>query len=96
MSDGEDRAWQRLDKFLWHARIMRQRADCARLAEGGLLRINRQATDKPHAKVRIGDVITVPLPGSGGVRVIEVVAFSERRGPANTAQTLYRVIPEGG
>ena len=75
---------------------MRQRADCARLAEGGLLRINRQATDKPHAKLRIGDVITVPLPGNGGVRVIEVVAFAQRRGPASAAQTLYRVIPEGG
>ena len=95
MSGGEDREWQRLDKYLWHARIMRQRADCARLAEGGLLRINRQATDKPHAKVRIGDVITIPLPG-GGVRVIEVVALAERRGPASAAQALYCVIPEGG
>ncbi len=94
MSD-EDRSWQRLDKFLWHARVMRQRSDCARLAEGGLLRINRQATDKPHAKVRVGDVITLPLPG-GDVRVIEVLALAERRGPATAAQALYRVIPEGG
>ena len=93
---GEDRDWQRLDKFLWHARVMRQRADCARLAAGGLLRINRQVTDKPHAKVRIGDVITLALPGSGGVKVLEVVALVERRGPASEAQRLFRVIPEGG
>jgi ribosome-associated heat shock protein Hsp15 len=94
MSGAEDRDWQRLDKFLWHARVMRQRADCARLAEAGLLRINRQATDKPHAKVRIGDIITLPLPGGAGVRVLEVLALAERRGPASAAQALYRIIPE--
>ena len=68
----EDRLWQRLDKFLWHARVMRQRTDCARLAAGGLLRINRQPTDKPHAKVRVGDVITLAVPGphGGQVRVL--------------------------
>ncbi len=93
---GEDRDWQRLDKFLWHARVMRQRAECARLAAGGLLRINRQVTDKPHAKVRVGDVITLALPGAGGVRVLEVVALAERRGPASEAARLFRLVPEGG
>ena len=92
---GEDRDWQRLDKYLWCARFMRQRTDCARLAAGGLLRINRQPTDKPHAKVRVGDVITLALPGNGGtVRVIEVLALAVRRGPPAEAQGLYRIIPE--
>ncbi len=91
---GEDRDWQRLDKFLWHARVMRQRADCARLAQGGLLRINRQPTDKPHAKVRIGDILTVATL-SGEIRVMEVLALADRRGPAEVARTLYRLIPEG-
>ena len=93
---GEDRDWQRLDKFLWHARVMRQRAECARLAAGGLLRINRQVTDKPHAKVRVGDVITRARPGAGGVRGLEVVALAERRGPASEAARLFRLVPEGG
>ena len=33
---------------------MKARADCARLVAGGSVRINRQATDKPHARLRPG------------------------------------------
>lgn len=92
---GEDREWQRLDKYLWCARVMRQRADCAALAAGGLIRINRQPTDKPHAKVRPGDVITLAQPGPGGgrVRVLEVLALAARRGAAQDARRLYREVP---
>ena len=78
---------QRLDKWLWCARFASTRAACAGMAESGLVRINRQPTDKPHAKVRVGDVLTLPL--YAGVRVIEVMALSERRGPAAIALTLY-------
>ena len=87
----EDRDWQRLDKWLWCARFMRQRADCARFVADGRLRINRQPTDKPHARLRVGDVLTLPLRGE--VRVIEVLALGVRRGPAEEAGRLYRDIP---
>ena len=83
--------WQRLDKWLWCARFMRARTDCATLAAGGL-RINRQPTDKPHARLRVGDVVTLAL--RGDVRVVEVLALATRRGPAAEAQSLYRVIAE--
>ncbi len=86
----EDRDWQRLDKWLWCARFMRARADCARLVADGSLRINRQPTDKPHARLRVGDVVTLPLRGE--VRVVEVLALAARRGPAEEAQLLYREI----
>ncbi len=86
----EDRDWQRLDKWLWCARFMKARADCARLVQEGLLRINRQPTDKPHAKLRVGDVVTLPL--RGDVRVIEILALATRRGPAPEARLLYRDI----
>ncbi len=56
------------------------------------MRINRQPTDKPHAKVRVGDVLTVPL--HAGVRVVEVLGLSERRGAAPEARNLYRQIAE--
>jgi len=91
MADTEDRDWQRLDKWLWCARFMRARADCARLVAEGLLRVNRQATDKPHARLRVGDVLTLPLRGE--VRVLEVLALARRRGPAAEARLLYREIP---
>ena len=71
---------------------MKARADCARLAAEGSMRINRLPTDKPHARLRPGDVLTLPLRGQ--VRVIEVLALAARRGPASEAQALYRELPE--
>lgn len=86
----EDKDWQRLDKWLWCARFMKARADCARFVAGGLVRINRQPTDKAHARLRIGDVLTLPM--QAGVRVIRVAALATRRGPAPEARLLYEEI----
>jgi ribosome-associated heat shock protein Hsp15 len=86
---------QRLDKWLWCARFARQREDCARIAESGLLRINRRPTGKSHARVRPGDVLTLPLGDTiaGRVRVVRVLALSTRRGPPSDALTLYEDLP---
>ncbi len=73
--------------FLWCARFASQRTACAAMVETGMVRINRQPTDKPHAKVRVGDVLTLPL--RGGVRVVRVVALADRRGSAAAARVLY-------
>ena len=92
MAEGEDRVWQRLDKWLWCARFMKARTGCTRwVAEGGV-RINRQPTDKPHARLRPGDVLTLPV--AGRVRVVRVVALAVRRGPAAEARLLYDEIGE--
>lgn len=88
----EDRDWQRLDKWLWCARFMKARADCARLIAEGHVRLNRQATDKPHARLRPGDVITLPLRDT--VRVLRVVSLATRRGPAPEARALYDVVED--
>jgi ribosome-associated heat shock protein Hsp15 len=71
---------------------MRQRSDCAALAARGSIRINRQPTDKPHARLRIGDVLTVPV--HGAVRVVRVVGLAQRRGKAAEARMLYEEISE--
>jgi ribosome-associated heat shock protein Hsp15 len=71
---------------------MRQRSDCAALVAKGSIRINRQPTDKAHARLRIGDVLTVPVHGS--VRVVRVVSLAARRGPASEARMLYEEISE--
>ena len=91
-ADASVMASQRLDKWLWCARFMRQRSDCAALVARGLIRINRQPTDKAHARLRIGDVLTVPVHHS--VRVVRVVSLAERRGPATEARMLYEEINE--
>ena len=85
---------QRLDKWLWCARFASQRTDCATMVEGGLVRINRQPTDKPHAKIRPGDVLTLPL--YSGVRVVRVLELSEQRGAAAVARTLYEELDPSG
>lgn len=84
---GEDKDWQRLDKWLWCARMVRAREDCAGLVALGFIRINRQVTDKAHARVRVGDVLTVPI--RGDVRVLRILALAARRGPAAEARLLY-------
>jgi ribosome-associated heat shock protein Hsp15 len=90
VADQEDRDWQRLDKWLWCARFMRARTDCAALVGQGSIRINRQATDKAHAKLRLGDVLTVPVRGQ--VRVVRVLALAARRGPPAEAAGLYEEV----
>ncbi|HEX3984787.1 MAG TPA: hypothetical protein VHX12_13915 [Acidisoma sp.] len=89
---GESAAFQRLDMWLWCARVARGRSDCARLVEDGLLRLNRQPTVKAHAKLRVGDVVTMVLRGE--VRVWRVLALASRRGPASEARLLYEELPE--
>lgn len=64
------------------------------MVESGHVRINRQPTEKPHARIHVGDVLTLPL--YSGVRVIEVLGLAERRGPAAAAQALYRLVREPG
>jgi ribosome-associated heat shock protein Hsp15 len=58
----------------------------------GSIRINRQPTDKPHARLRVGDVLTVPVHAS--VRVVRVLSLATRRGPAPEARLLYQEIDD--
>ena len=77
----------RLDKWLWHARIAKSRSLAARLVEAGHVRINGLRADGPAKPVKPGDVLTIALERT--VRVLEIVALGERRGPASEARTLY-------
>lgn len=92
VEDGQ--LFQRLDMWLWCARVAKARSDCARLVEEGVLRLNRQPTFKAHAKLRVGDVLTLVLRGE--VRVWRVLALASRRGPAAEARLLYEELGEAG
>jgi ribosome-associated heat shock protein Hsp15 len=78
---------QRIDKWLWHARLVRTRGAAAALAGSGYVRVNGTRIDAPSRFVRIGDVITVALERT--VRVLKVKGFIERRGPAKASEGLY-------
>ena len=78
---------QRIDRWLWHARVVRTREAAASLAGAGYIRVNGARIDAPGRMVRTGDVITVAL--DQRVRVLKVTGFIARRGPAPTAVSLY-------
>lgn len=81
----------RLDKWLWHARFFKSRALATRFVEQARCRLNGRVTDKPHAAVSEGMVLTFAL--GPRVRVVRIVALGLRRGPAAEAQSLYEEIP---
>jgi ribosome-associated heat shock protein Hsp15 len=78
---------QRLDRFLWHARVVKARTSAAELVERGHVRINGVRETAPGHAVKPGDVLTIALDRS--VRVLKVIGFSERRGDASAARALY-------
>ncbi len=84
-AQGADR--QRIDRWLWHARLARTRSAAAALASRGYVRVNGARINAPGRMVRAGDVITVALEST--VRVLKVKGFTERRGPAETGRMLY-------
>lgn len=89
--DAEDHAGrperQRIDKWLWHARVVKTRSIAQKLAEAGHVRKNREKVDEASAIVRTGDVLTVTL--SHRILIMKVLGFSDRRGSAPEARMLY-------
>jgi ribosome-associated heat shock protein Hsp15 len=78
---------QRLDKWLWCARLAKTRTGAARLIEAGKIRINGARALKASRLVQTGDVVTAAF--LGRLSVVRVLGGSERRGPASLARTLY-------
>jgi ribosome-associated heat shock protein Hsp15 len=78
---------QRIDKWLWFARLVKTRTLAADLVAGGKVRLNRARVEKPSQTLRIDDVLTVTL--NRRVRLLKVLGLGERRGPSATARVLY-------
>jgi len=76
----------RIDKWLWHARFFKTRTLAQSFVTGGNIRVNTLRVEKANHSVKPGDVLTFVR---GNVRVIEIVALADKRGPASVAQTLY-------
>jgi ribosome-associated heat shock protein Hsp15 len=79
---------QRIDKWLWHARVVRTRTAAAMLAAAGHVRVNGQRINAPSRVVRRDDVVTVALDRT--VRVLKIVDFAERRGSSDDARSLWQ------
>jgi ribosome-associated heat shock protein Hsp15 len=81
----------RIDKWLWAARFFKTRSAATDAVVGGRVRLNG-ARAKPAKDIQPGDEVELTV----GVvrRVVEVLALSDKRGPATVAATLYRETPE--
>jgi ribosome-associated heat shock protein Hsp15 len=78
---------QRIDKWLWHARVVRTRTAAVALAASGHVRRNGVRIEAASRAVKAGDVLTIAL--DRGVRVLRVLRLAERRGGAEVARELY-------
>ena len=81
---------QRLDKWLWHARIVKTRTAAADLINSGFVRVNGKRVEQAAKPVSKGDVVTVAL--HHRVLVLRILDFAERRGAYPEASKLYRMI----
>jgi len=84
---------QRVDKWLWHARVARTRTDAAALVASGRVRRNGVRVDAASRPVKLGDVLTIAL--DRGVRLLRVLRFARRRGGAEAGRMLYEELSSG-
>jgi ribosome-associated heat shock protein Hsp15 len=78
---------QRIDKWLWFARVVKTRTLAQKLVTSGSVRVNREKQDGASRPVKLGDTLTFAL--RSGVRVLRVLATGRRRGPPTEARQLF-------
>ncbi|BBC71436.1 RNA-binding protein [Altererythrobacter sp. B11] len=83
----------RIDRLLFFLRFAKTRALAQALLGRGHVRLNGERVIRLDRMVGVGDVLTLPL--GAAVRVIEILALPQRRGPASEAQGCYRALDAG-
>lgn len=84
----EDR--QRLDKWLWFARLAKTRALAVKLIQDGFVRLNGVRAEAAAKAVALGDVVTVAA--AHRTAVLRVAGLGARRGSATEARLLYEEV----
>ena len=84
---------QRLDKWLWFARVVKSRTQAAKLVEDGYVRVNGARIGVAARQVAVGDVLTIALERQ--VRVLRIAAAGDRRGPFREASLLFEDLSPG-
>jgi ribosome-associated heat shock protein Hsp15 len=84
------KARQRIDKWLWFARIVKSRTLAAKLVTEGRIRVNSARVETPAKAIGPGDVLTIALERE--VKVLRILANGERRGAYSEARVLYEDI----
>ena len=84
----------RIDRYLHCIRLVKSRTLAQALVEAGHIRIDGKRVLKPSEPVKLGSIIALPL--NGTVRIIEVIAHPDRRGPPSEARCAYRELGLSG
>lgn len=87
-----DNSKLRIDKWLWAARFFKTRSIAADAVESGKVLVN-EARVKPAKAIAPGDLLAIRL--GPYTFEVEVLALSDKRGPAPQAQKLYRETEAG-
>jgi ribosome-associated heat shock protein Hsp15 len=82
----------RIDKWLWAARFFKTRALAVEAIECGKVLLN-EVRVKPAKTIDLGDMLSIRL--GPYLFEVEVLALSDKRGPAPQAQKLYRETEAG-
>jgi len=85
---------QRIDKYLWFARLAKSRSAAQAMAERGIMRLNGRRVERAHSPVRVGDLLT--LAQGDRIRVVRVLRLPDRRGPVGEAVGCYEELELGG
>ena len=81
----------RIDKWLWAARFFKTRALASKAVDGGKVHVNGQRA-KCSRPIQVGERLDITR---GHLHsVIDVLALSDKRGPAKEAQHLYEETAE--
>lgn len=78
---------QRLDKWLWFARVVKSRTLAQKLVASGAVRIDGNRVTGPDYRVSTGMVLTMTV--HERLRILKILDTGERRGPATEAALLY-------
>lgn len=79
---------QRIDKWIWHARVVKSRNLAQNLITAGKVRVDREKVTSASYKLRVGNVLTVTMERS--IKILEVVSFLEKRGSFEIANQSYK------
>ena len=82
----------RLDKWLWAARFFKTRSLAATAIEAGKVEVNGERAKRARL-LQAGDLVEIRI--GPFTHEVNVLAVSERRGPATQAAALYAETAEG-
>jgi ribosome-associated heat shock protein Hsp15 len=87
-------ASQRLDRWIWHARVVKTRTIASNLVAEGFVRVNGERASQPARTIKPGDVLTIALPAR--VRILKVTGILPRRADAIAAKHTYESVDAQG